>query len=763
MSKLKFVQIQEVGLGTQTPSLASIKRALKHSINSLYERLRNEGVDFASISSAFFRLDPAWNWEDFREDLLAAAYSLRKLANSRFPKAQCYLLFCAGFKHCIATMNGKVPPNELTLIADIRADELRKLADESGALYEANRYHFFRLPSGQTADFFLRAGNCLAKRGSLHILAFWALPGLKDTNLLVCDTWSISTLGMYLARLAERYTGQAYDCQYLSKYLSEDIESSNEVLEVLEQASDGRVAPVFLVSAISSGKSLRTYIEAFSTLFGDDRPNIVAIFLLGRSLAADIVSKADVSVLCSLSDTIEARGLKGIVEDTDLADGQQVFVVDSQTYFPRYFEPKEWKFFPSKFTLSSKPFFERYAGRGIFSVCRDGASNTKLNLRRHHAFHIDIRALIGTSEFHAKLSTLLKSISSPTHLIHLTKLADKDFAALIKKAVPNSDQVQLMECSSYKKLSKRADILNALADPNANVWFLDAMYISGQSTAQDFEQGLREGLGVLGLNEIPAQVSFFLGVLRPDLSKKISSDIKTMIRLCCPTRAGAIDVCAVEEVLLPNWDETHCPWCAERKLHTLLLSKHAKSGLTGVEKSYIESRLSFLTKGKRTGLTFDLFFKRYPAHEFIFNQGSLWFDWASVRQRGLRETEADIVLAVASALQYWRDDYGSRPPAQYLLDQQTCFAVNVYNETFLRAAIWRSLKRKEIDTFLNDKYRKDLLVRVFDSGGAADGADEFVLGWEAAMLLGRYLPRVIGQENFDVIDWNYLRWACLAT
>jgi hypothetical protein len=759
---VKFVQIQEVGIGELVPTEPVLKRSLKHAINSLYERLRNENADFASVSSAYFRLDPSINWSSHREVLLEVAYSLRKLASSRFPKAQCYLLFCADFEHHLTTMKGKVPPNETRLITDIREEELRKLASESGALYEGNRFHFFRLPSGQTADFFLRTGNCLAKRESLHILAFWALPSLETTNLIICDTWSISTLGMYLARLAERYTGRRYDCQYLSKYLSEDIASSSEVLELLEQASDGRIAPVFLVSALSSGRSLRTYVEAFGTLFEDEKPSVVTVYLLGESLAPDLEASIDVLVLCSLADILEARGLEGLVDDVSLEEGQKIFTIDAQTYFPRYFEPKEHRFTPSKFTAKSKHFFETYAGHQIFSVCRDGSSNTKLNLRRHHAFHVDILKLVSSSEFQVRAEKLIKSLDRPTHIVHLKKPADARFAQVVSECFPDDSPIDLIECSGYRRIPKRQDILRVLADPNANVWFLDAMYISGQSTAQDFEQGLRSGLSTQGLSEYPSRISFLVGLLRPDLSAKITSDNGTMIRLSCPTRHGEIVVNSVEEVLLPNWDQTQCPWCKERELHTLLLSKHARDSISGKEKAYIEGRLTLLAEGRRRGLKHNLFFKRYPEHQFEFNKGSLWFDWSVVREKGLSESEADVMLAVASALQYWRDDYGSKTPAQYLLDQQSCFGVNVYNESFLRAAIWRSLKRREVDTFLNDSYRKELLVRVFDAGGAADATDEFVLGWEASKLLGRYLPRVIGKDRFDAIDWDYLKWTCLA-
>jgi len=758
------VQIQEVGLKKQHLSKPVVKRALKHAINSLYEKLRNENVDFASVNIAFFRLDPTVNWGKHQDELFDAAFSLRKLASSRFPQAKCYLLYCADFEHCLRTMKGNTPPDSSALISDIRTEELRKLSNESGALYEGNRFHFFRLPSGQTSDFFFRTGNCLAKREALLALAFWALPGLKETNLIICDTWSISTLGMYLSQVAAQYTGKNYDCQYLSKYLSEDIESSNEVLDLLEQAADCRIAPVFLVSALSSGKSLRTYLDAFGTLFEQEKPKIIAIYLLGQSLAPDLVDKANVRVLCGLSETLKAHGLEGPVEDTSLENGEQIFVVDPQTYFPRYFEPRTHKFVPSKFTKVSKPFFERYAGRNIFSVCRDGSSNTKLNLRRHHAFHVDIQRLVDTEEFGERVEEFFNSNPDrplPTHIIHLNKSADTHFAEVLERFLPEERQIKIITCSSYRKIPKREDILGALNDREASVWFLDAMYISGQSTAQDFEQGLREGLKRLENDKYESSISFLVGLLRPDISAKIDIDNKFMIRLCCPTREGEIHVGAIEEVLLPNWDQTQCPWCAERELHRLLLRKHAKE-LSGKEIAFIEDRVKGLTNGRRSGLTTGLFFKRYPTHHLDFNQGSLWFDLTNVRSKGISETEADIVLAVASALQYWRDDYSVKTPAQYLLDQRSCFAVNVFNETFLRAAIWRSLKRQEVDTFLPDEYRHDLLVRVFDAGGPNDSNDEFVLGWEASKLFGRYLPRIIGQDKFNDIDWNYLRWTCLA-
>ncbi len=744
------------------PSMQSLKRALKHAINSLYERLRNERIDFASVSKVYFRLEPSINWKALEEDLFIASAALRKLALSRFPKARSFLLFCSDYEHELTDMNGHSVLNAVDELARIRDAELQKIVNDSGALYEGNKYHYFRLPSGQIADYFLRAGNCLARREALHIFSFWSLPSLVGTNLIICDTWSISTLGMSLARLGERYSGERYECQYLSKYLDDDIEAAYEVEELLEQAHDGSVAPLFLVSALSSGRSLRSYADAYDALFIEERPKILVLYFLSQNLAPDLQSRVDLSMLCHFGPFLEGRGLQGFTDDFTLSDGQQIFTIDAETYFPRYFEARAHDFKVKKFTSSSKPFFERYAGQEIFSVCRDGTSNTKLNLRRHHAFHVDICKLVQTNEFYERLTTKLKELDlRPTHIVHLTKPADEAMANALVRAFEQAHEVHTIRMTNFRSIQRRKDILRVLDDAKAQVLFVDAMYISGQSTAQDFQQGLREGLAANEKDEHNASISYLVGLLRPDLNLKITSEIKQMIHLCCPTRTGGILVDSVETVLLPNWDDQDCPWCAERKLHNLLLQKYSHD-MSGKEKAYIEERKNLLTSSRNHGLRRDLFFKRYPNHQFMFGQASLWFDWANVQAKNMSYAEADAMLAVASAVQYWRDDYRMLPPAQYLMDQQTCFSVNKYNDTFLRAAIWRSLKRREVDTVLPEKYRKELLNRVFDAGGEADNVDEFVLGWEAALLLGRYLPRIVGSEKFNDVDWDYLKWTAMA-
>ncbi|MDB4019437.1 hypothetical protein N9491_02370 [Planktomarina temperata] len=760
---MQFIQIKEVRFTAAIPSDQSLKDELKKAINSLYEQLRNEKVDFTSVNTVYFRLEPSINWISLEQKLFEASSQLHKLALSRFPKAKSFLLFCSDYNHKLTDMNGKLVKKLDEELENIRHEELEKLVDASGALYEGNKYHFFRLPSGQTADYFLRIGNCLARQEALHIFSFWAIPSLQNTNLIICDTWSISTLGMFLARLGERYSGNKYECQYLSRYLDDNIGTANEVEEMLEQADDGSVTPLFLVSVVSSGRSLEIYSTAYAHLFINRIPKALVLYYVGNNLSFSPSSHFDMVVLCNLGSVLEGKGLKGFTEDFAVENGQQIFSIDTETYFPKYFEAREHKFSVIKCAIESKPFFERYAGHQIFSICKNGASNTKLNLRRHHAFHVDILKLVKTKEFSERLKSKLEALPNPpTHVICLTKPADLAMAKVLRDLLQGSCKIDIMRMSTFKKIPGRKDILGVLNNNKNRVLFVDAMFISGQSTAQDFQQGLRQGLTAANTSSYAAAISYLIGLLRPDLSSKISSEVGQMVRKCCPTQQGDILTDSVETILLPNWDDQKCPWCAERELHRLLSKKYI-SQMSWLERDYIDKRISLLMTCGQDGLKENLFFKRYPDQTFMFGKSSLWFDTAHVQNKGLKHTEADVMLAVASAIQYWRDDYWKLPPAQYLLDQQTCFSVNVYNDTLLRAAIWRSLSKTEVDTFLPEKSRKDLLNQVFDNATHKSNADEFVLGWEAARLLGRFLPRVLGNARFESVDWNYLKWTAIET
>jgi|GEM_PF-6961825 len=94
---------------------------------------------------------------------------------------------------------------------------------------------------------------------------------------------------------------------------------------------------------------------------------------------------------------------------------------------------------------------------------------------------------------------------------------------------------------------------------------------------------------------------------------------------------------------------------------------------------------------------------------FVLNSGSFFLDIAKTEHGKI--SEADLACAAASAMQCWRE--GEMPvfnsdgsfdlnnnrlsdEDSIILDDSTLFGENDFNETMLRAAIWRSLDRTEI-------------------------------------------------------------------
>lgn len=768
---MQFIQIQEIPFLLDPITKQEIKNKIKDNIHTLYEILRDKQVDINLIQKVFFRLDIAFNWVGKTDEISESVHALLKVAQNRFPESDIYFVYSESYEIRLLNVRGEVVGVDEadSILSQLQTEELRDLALNTGSLYEANQYQYFKHPSGQVSDFFFRVGNCQSTRANLSKLGFWIIPQLNGVQQIICDTWSISTFGMFLSNMVARYTGKRCECEYLPAYLGNDSKVSKKISNILEITHSNKMNPLFIVSASASGRLVREYHEVYSKYWEGISAKIAILFQLSNASSSSIEQTENTKILYNLFPDLYTRGLEGFVNEDDITDGKPIYLIDKVTYFPRYFEPKVHPFIPSKHAKLSKLFFERYGGRKIFSVCRNGASNSSLNLKRHHAFHVDIKKLLATDEFQVSLGKLIdvKTVKTrPTHIVHLTKEADEIFAKCVLEYLGEGADVKQIKMSDFRSIPKTQPMLNILNDRYARVWFLDAMYITGQSTAQGFQLGLRAGLeensnlvDTEGEDKHLAELSYIVGVLRPDSDSKVSSSNGFMLKKCCDTLEGIIHVHAVETVLLPNWDESKCPWCKERALHEAILAKHSSS-ISGIDRRYIENRLDKLGALGFNGTRDELFFKRYPQHGFTFNVGSHWLDTNKITAKCLEYSEADVMMAVSSALQYWRDSYRKLPPAQFLLSQEDCFSVNKYNETLLRASIWRALKQREIDKSNSDEFAGDLLQRVFDERGDGDQtecSDEFVLGWEASRLLGPYLKRVISNNKFDDIDWNYLR------
>ena len=298
-------------------------------------------------------------------------------------------------------------------------------------------------------------------------------------------------------------------------------------------------------------------------------------------------------------------------------------------------------------------------------------------------------------------------------------------------------------------------------DPALTVVFIDPVFITG-GHIRDLAISVRENV-TRGL-PARAKIRHLVGLFRPETEIKERYGRRFYPRMSNHDGFNA-KLIPVEEVKLPNWNEAECPWIIELAKHEKLFTD---PDLGAAEKAYIESRINSIKNGMANGLRGpDVFFKRYPQDCFRFFYGSFFLDSRKVIERNaefgiklLHESidYADIVCAVAAAFQEWRESNKKRRPAFYQLrplppiKPEIVGDQNGFNEPALRAAIWRCLKTSEIALDRSDNDLAETLAHIYF------GDDEHhVLGGEAALAFGNDLPRILGVETFQKIDWLYLK------
>lgn len=142
-----------------------------------------------------FVLDRRVNWALVPELLDGARQQLKSIAtHRRNPNSSQWLLFTQDFALRAEELYN--PPKlstrfseSLVISSALKSDMEGILRDES-VFFHHNRQVFFRLPSGQISDFFLRVGNTQREPNNIEKIVFWALPQLGDVRHMLCETLS---------------------------------------------------------------------------------------------------------------------------------------------------------------------------------------------------------------------------------------------------------------------------------------------------------------------------------------------------------------------------------------------------------------------------------------------------------------------------------------------------------------------------------------------------------------------------------------------
>lgn len=611
------------------------------------------------------------------------------------------------------------------LIDAVRASVFRNMILNSGALYRAPSKHFFRLPSGGYSDHFLRTGNIQSHRGNLDALSFWMAPHLQGSDLIISESWTISTLTYHVCRYLEEYSKEPLDeatgiAKFLSSFRSKPplekritpaylsahqgkMETKiSEVSSVSEQLDERPKKATFLYSARFSGREQREVGQAVSASgLGPAQSNSLVIFDMAEE-------PIDGNFL--YAPRFEDKGFE--VKVPKEREEFRAIDINGRTFFPDYDAKGVSGILRSTHVAPVKDFFERYAGSGVFHVHRT-TKNSPLHGERHHAFYVDFAKLLP----HPIFQTLLQSKLAQFRTDEIEKIVFQDtpnnrllFDA-VKSRFPDTKPVILRNYDPAGLDELTRTDFNATA-PSKRILVLDSVVVTG-TTLGKISAFFRE------FNDL--SLTYFCGLMRPDLEDKKSRFER---EVGASDNDDDHDLIFVEEVILPNWHKDRCPWCRESKV--LAEDNLEKFDFSEVTLDRLRLRRSFLSAQADTGVTTSAFLTTLQdGEQLLLGENSVLLNLQLANkfrnEVGLGPitsedvSEADVAVCLAAIAQVWRkpfflsyltdtldnshspeDPNEAVKPVFDRLKDNVVSGRTTYTDPIIRAAIWRAFQGDEL-------------------------------------------------------------------
>jgi hypothetical protein len=595
----------------------------------------------------------------------------------------------------------------------IRRFEFEHILNLSRAVIMSVPGSTFRAPSGGILRSFVRVGNIQYNRDAIDAIFFWLLPHLKDVGAILTDTWSISSLALNIGRLCEAYFGGARRVvEMLPSYNDGSLESQARTRSVIQRLNGDHEAVksnlsvmLCLISATQTGSLARHLTEIIDTEKLRFTPRPIALFALGETK------------IISLHDLSNDARFK-VLDKANLPASSSINI-DPQIYFPLRFEdiPIEIK---KNTPDRSRAFFDRYVGTGLIETHRthnDGAGRV-----RHHAIHLATEKLVKISEFvrsfQKKLEELVdlpKLIVSPPHKAgqQLAKLAREHF-------LDKGHDCPVVAHETLYLGQHEEDLRRIILEANEadTILIVDDVFLTGTRLSQ--YQRYTRNCGYKG------RIDYLVGISRPkDHNDWIKAQRILSFR---PSPMKPHTLQCVDEITLPDWRVSECPWCVERDLYSNWSQTHP------LPKDLV-SRLDTLQGVATTGLENDLFLKipsgsalKLGPHSFFTSQTA---------------NQAEVFAAVSATLQCLRTQEAGRPslgprrfPVSTVLNHEDYLCEkwtdSILRATFLRAAITEELTYASTE---KEAERTKLLMDLIVQQG--EGEHDIVLEVLLAAALGK--------------------------
>lgn len=499
----------------------------------------------------------------------------------------------------------------------IRDRDIAAVIRRPGAELPKHPNIHYRGPNGDHYRAFLRPGLGVRSIEELDRISFWLGPLLSNKNNILVDHWSMIAVayhaGQYAAR--ERWTTGPICVQSVRAY--------NEELDTLCSRIKGTLgrrnadSGAILVSVNSSGRLIRErLLPAMRNVgFGNPDPVTVAI---SSTPPSGVPSVESLTIL----DEDFARHDPADCELCKTADAILIPIPDD-TYLLNLSAHIHLTAIGKKHAEDSRKMVDRYRNIGAFKTHVTHSDG------RHHAYFVDLLPMLNQDIFRRRAIERLGSWQDQDVdlIIHPGHAAASGLAAIVGRELRNCSVV----VCDHRLHNLRPEDARLILEAD-RICIVDDVVISGSRLL-----GYRNSVNRFrrSSNRQDCELYCFVGVSRMPSTKALTA-VSDMFR----HGGHGQRFQSVEELVLPNWSEQDCRWCAELRLLNKL-----PVALRDLE--FVDKRLDTLRV--QAGLVRDLF-PVWPTHS---GTGSEYWHLGSGSIFG-NVQGADLAVSVASAIQSMR-------------------------------------------------------------------------------------------------------------
>lgn len=632
--------------------------------------LLDETWRFASL--VVCRVHPA-QAEEF-----TAAAAIREDLTARFPGVPVVLLSFTD-KFIWEFLSGDLDSGvEEPLRSALAHAELRAVLDRAGVLLPATEGFHYEGPSGEHYESFVRVGTALSQVDALDSAAFWLLPHLVRSPVIVLDSWTIISLGLSAAQYLRDNRILGPDGEPARVVAVETRRSYSEpgqrllqhLTALRKRDSDRAASPVLALTSVSStgGTALRLTQTCQQAGFGD-----VTSLALYRSSDA-----REPRALCVLDEV--SRHWPSSAECPHCAQRSQLVRVMPDTFL---LDLAATVVDDVAITLYDadlvRRFLERFAGCGALSVHRDQHDG-----QRHHMIYVDVLPLLEHEQYRRRLDDEIADIER----IDLVLTPEHEAARALGAAAAERIGSPLLHADPQRLLDlNEAEV--TLLNAARRILVIDDVVITGTRLRHYRNMLHRQGIAL----KQDFELHVLAGVARPSSLERLK---------------GVMDFTHdqdrfhfVELLPLPNWGARECPWCQELELLR-------DFGAEAAESRILEQRFKAL-QDTASGLTQELFLpwladRGEMSDPMLLGPHSIF----------MAETEPELFGAVASSLQALRNARKLNErftlPVAKVLSRDFAFEGRFY-DTAITACLLRAARRHDLRASLVDPELEQMAIQ----------------------------------------------------